>query len=388
MVQQSKPHPDLGVLSRNHLQLLLDAIKAMGYRTIGPIVKNSAITLDELDRVEELPVGWMDAQESAGYRLQERRDAALFGYVVGPESLKRFLYPPEQRLSEATRTRNGWKIEEAEREVQPLAFLGVRPCDLHALAALDKVLLAGEYADSGYKLRRENTMLIAVNCGNPSGTCFCTSMGTGPKAESGYDLALTEIIQNGGHYFVVEIGSKKGEELLARIPHDTASQQQASDADSVTAGAVKKMGKSLDTSGLHDLLFRSIEHAQWKDVGTRCLTCGNCTMVCPTCFCSTVEDYTSLDGVAAQRTRKRDSCYTMEYSYIHGGSVRYSPAARYRQWLMHKFATWIDQYGTFGCVGCGRCITWCPAGIDVTEELRIIRVSEILDTMSASTKES
>jgi len=388
MVQQSKPHPDLAVLPRKNLQLLLEAIKAMGYRMVGPIVRNGAITLEELDRVEELPVGWTDSQEASTYRLQERRDAAIFGHAVGPESLNRFLYPPEQRLSEATRSRNGWKIADADRQVQPLAFLGVRSCDLCALGALDKVLMEGEYADSGYKSRRENIMTIAVNCGNPSGTCFCTSMGTGPKAESGYDLALTEIVESDNHYFVVEIGSKKGEELIARIPHDTASPQQAASADAVTAGAVKKMGRSLDTSGLHELLLRNIEHAQWKDVGTRCLTCGNCTMVCPTCFCSTVEDFTSLDGAAAQRTRKRDSCYTMEYSYIHGGSVRYSPAARYRQWLMHKFATWIDQYGTFGCVGCGRCITWCPAGIDVTEELRIIRVSEILDTMSASTKES
>jgi sulfhydrogenase subunit beta (sulfur reductase) len=360
----------------------------MGDRIIGPVVRNNAIILDEIDRAEDLPTGWTDTQESSTYRLQKQRDSAVFGFAVGPQSWKNLLYPPEQQLTEATRTKNGWKINATDGKAAQWAFLGVRPRDLHALAALDNVLMEGEYADQGYKTRREITVVIAVNCANPSGTCFCTSMGTGPKAESGFDLSLTEIIDTKGHDFVVEIGSKRGEEIMSRIPHETANQGQIEDVQVVMTHAVKKMGGSLDTSGMPDLLYRNIEHAQWKDTGSRCLTYGNCTMVCPTCFCSTVEDYTSLDGGAASRHRKRDSCFTMDYSYIHGGSVRYSPSARYRQWLMHKFATWIDQYGTFGCVGCGRCITWCPAGIDVTEELRIIRVSEILDTMSASTKES
>jgi sulfhydrogenase subunit beta (sulfur reductase) len=360
----------------------------MGDRIIGPVVRNNAIILDEIDRAEDLPTGWTDTQESSTYRLQKQRDSAVFGFAVGPQSWKNFLYPPEQQLTEATRTKNGWKINATDGKAAQWAFLGVRPRDLHALAALDNVLMEGEYADQGYKTRREITVVIAVNCANPSGTCFCTSMGTGPKAESGFDLSLTEIIDTKGHDFVVEIGSKRGEEIMSRIPHETANQGQIEDVQVVMTHSVKKMGGSLDTSGMPDLLYRNIEHAQWKDTGSRCLTYGNCTMVCPTCFCSTVEDYTSLDGGAASRHRKRDSCFTMDYSYIHGGSVRYSPSARYRQWLMHKFATWIDQYGTFGCVGCGRCITWCPAGIDVTEELRIIRVSEILDTMSASTKES
>ena len=133
------------------------------------------------------------------------------------------------------------------------------------------------------------------------------------------------------------------------------------------------MGREMNTDGIHDLLLANLEHPRWEEVAGRCLTCGNCTMVCPTCFCTSVEDTSDLAGVSAERSRRWDSCFTMDFSYIHGGSVRASPKSRYRQWMTHKLATWWDQFGSSGCVGCGRCITWCPVGIDITEEVRAIR---------------
>jgi sulfhydrogenase subunit beta (sulfur reductase) len=136
------------------------------------------------------------------------------------------------------------------------------------------------------------------------------------------------------------------------------------------------MGRTLDTADIKALLYRNYEHPRWDNAAARCLTCGNCTMVCPTCFCTTVEDVTDLKGEHAERWQKWDSCFTMDFSYIHGGIIRSSPKARYRQWMTHKLATWIDQFGTSGCVGCGRCITWCPVAIDITEEVRAIRESE------------
>ena len=108
----------------------------------------------------------------------------------------------------------------------------------------------------------------------------------------------------------------------------------------------------------------------------RCLTCGNCTLVCPTCFCTNVEDVGDLTGDHAERWRVWDTCFSVDYSYIHGGSVRPSGRARYRQWLTHKLATWHDQFDSSGCVGCGRCITWCPVGIDITQEVAAIRETE------------
>jgi ferredoxin len=217
--------------------------------------------------------------------------------------------------------------------------------------------------------------VVAVNCFEPGGTCFCVSMGTGPKAEQGYDLALTELLE-GGHRFLVEAGSERGAEILAGLPHRPAEPSDHAAAEASVSAAAERMGRTLDAADLRDLLARNLEHPRWDEVAERCLTCGNCTLVCPTCFCTTVEDHSDLTGAEAERVRLWDSCFSVDYSYIHGGSIRPSGRSRYRQWLTHKFGTWHDQFGSSGCVGCGRCITWCPVGIDVTEELAAIRATE------------
>jgi ferredoxin len=198
-------------------------------------------------------------------------------------------------------------------------------------------------------------------------------MNTGPKATSGFDLALTEIIDDGRHYFTVDVGSDAGREIMGEVSHDAAGAEEHSAASETIHRAAAQMGRSLDASGTKELLQSSHNHPRWEEVAARCLACGNCTMVCPTCFCSTVEDTTSLDGERAERVRNWDSCFTLDFSYVHGGNVRPSTSSRYRQWLTHKLANWIDQFGTSGCVGCGRCITWCPVGIDITEEVKAIR---------------
>jgi formate hydrogenlyase subunit 6/NADH:ubiquinone oxidoreductase subunit I len=249
---------------------------------------------------------------------------------------------------------------------------------LHAIAVQDKVFMNGKYVDPVYKSRRENIFIVAVNCGQAGGACFCVSMNTGPQATSGFDLALTEVLQNDRHYFVVEVGSEQGAAILRDVPHQTASEAEKAVVEKIVANTTAQMGRSLNTIGIKDLLYRNAEHPRWDEVATRCLSCANCTMVCPTCFCTTVEDVTDLTGEHAERWRKWGSCFTMDFSYIHGGSVRPSVKARYRQWLTHKLASWIDQFGVSGCVGCGRCITWCPAGIDITEEVRAIRDSETI----------
>lgn len=375
--------PDPVILQRENFQQLLDVIIAKKYKIAGPKIKDGAVILDEILKTEDLPIGWSDSQESATYRLIERGDRALFRYALGPQSWKKFLYPSVQKLYEAHRTQNGWKISSTKEPKLKFAFLGVRPCEIEAINALDRVFREGEYSDPGYKKRRQNTLIIAVNCGVAGGTCFCASMDTGPKAKSGFDLALTEVLENEEHYFVVEVGTKLGAEIVKEIEHTRAGQEQLDKAQSISAAASDQMGRELDTSDLYVLLSRSSEHPQWKDIASRCLTCGNCTMVCPTCFCSTVEDYTDLQGKEAVRVRRWDSCFTMDYSYIHGGSVRYSAEARYRQWLTHKFANWLEQFGTFGCVGCGRCITWCPAAIDITEEIKAIGKNQTFEKKTA-----
>jgi sulfhydrogenase subunit beta (sulfur reductase) len=355
------------------LSALIPALERRGYQVVGPVVRDGAITCDTLEKFEDLPAGWGDEQEASRYRLRKRDDGALFGYVCGAQGWKRFLHPPEVRIFEGSRDDGTFKILGNRPKPPRYAFLGVRACELEAIRRQDRVFLGDRYLDPGYQARREHALLIAVNCTEPGGTCFCASMGTGPRAGAGFDLALTEMIEGDRHYFVVETGSQEGAEILAELEQRAARPEETEAAKRAVEEAAAHMGRTLDMDGVRDLLFENFEHPRWDRVAARCLSCANCTMVCPTCFCTTVEDVTDVPGEHAERWRKWDSCFTDGFSYIHGGSVRLSVKSRYRQWLTHKFAAWFDQFGTAGCVGCGRCITWCPGRIDVTEEIAAIR---------------
>ena len=358
------------------LQALIDALAGRGYEVLGPAVRDGAIVYDTITRVAELPAGWTDHQDAGRYRLERRDDGALFGFAVGPQSWKRFLHPPVETLWTMRQGDEGVTISSAATTVPKLAFLGVRACEIHAIAIQDRVFREGPYPDTAYAMRRQDAFIVAVNCAQAGGTCFCVSMQTGPKASSGFDLALTELLDGDSHHFLVEVGSDAGAELLERVPHHPASDAQRAAAEAVVARAASQMGRSLDTDGIKQLLQSNLDHPRWDEVAQRCLSCGNCTMVCPTCFCTTVEDHSDLTGTSAERVRKWDSCFTMDFSYLHGGSVRSTARSRYRQWMTHKLASWFDQFGTSGCVGCGRCITWCPVGIDITQEAAAIRSTQ------------
>jgi ferredoxin len=358
------------------LQALIEVLGRRGYRVIGPTLRDQAIVYDDIADVAALPRGWSDEQDGGRYRLVERGDGALFGYAVGPHSWKKFLHPPVQRLWRAERQEGGLRVLPEPAVEERLAFIGVRSCELHAIAIQDRVLQAGAHADPHYRARRQGTFLVAVNCGKAGGTCFCVSMGTGPKAEGGFDLALTEIAGPQAHGFVVEAGTEAGRAVLDELPRQPASAAEIASADQAVAATAAAMGREMPAAEVPALLMRNLEHPRWDEVAERCLSCANCTMVCPTCFCTSVEDASDLAGAESSRSRRWDSCFTMDYSYIHGGSVRPSTRSRYRQWMTHKLATWHEQFGSSGCVGCGRCITWCPVGIDITEEVRAIRDSE------------
>jgi ferredoxin len=367
--------PATAVVGPDALEALVDSLRARGFRVLGPTVRDGAIVYDDLESAADLPVGWAETQEAGTYRLERREDDARFGFAVGPHSWKQFLFPARVRLWRARRQNGGFEVEEEPHEDAPLALIGVRSCELHGIEIQDRVFLGGSFTDADYAARRRDLLVVAVNCFEPGGTCFCVSMGTGPKAESGYDLALTEIL-DGEHRFLVETGTERGAELLAGLDSREATDADLGAAGRAVAGAAERMGRTFDPTDLRGLLAQTLEHERWDEVASRCLTCGNCTLVCPTCFCSSVEDTTDLTGEHAERTRSWDSCFSVEHSYLHGGSIRPSGRSRYRQWLTHKFGTWHDQFGSSGCVGCGRCITWCPVGIDVTEELTALRGGE------------
>ncbi|HVB73005.1 MAG TPA: 4Fe-4S dicluster domain-containing protein [Ktedonobacteraceae bacterium] len=376
MTTQALQVHDRLCLEREHFQHLFASLQARGFQVVGPTLREHAIVYDTLTSVDDLPVGYTDEQNGGSYRLKKRRDRALFGYNVGPHSWKQFLHPPLTRLWQAERKDGGFQIIPERQQPEKLALFGVRSCELHAIAIQDRVFTHAHYKDPIYASRRENVCIIAVNCGQAGGTCFCVSMQTGPEATGGFDLALTEVLDEARHFFVIEVGTDLGATILQDVPCRAASEDDLRLAGAVVANAAAQMGRSMDTSDIKGLLYRNLDHPRWENVASRCLTCGNCTMVCPTCFCTTVEDTTDLAGTQAERWRRWDSCFTMDFSYIAGGSIRASSKSRYRQWMTHKLASWIDQFGTSGCVGCGRCITWCPVGIDITEEVRAIRKSE------------
>ncbi len=372
------------VIGVDGLDTLISVLEHDGHEVIGPRQSDHAIIFDRITSSADLPAGWLDEQNAGSYRLVRAAGDALFAHVVGPHSWKRYLYPPTQKLWHAEKTEHGMTVvSDFAEERKPYAFLGVRACELAAMRVQDKVFGydpidhpdGQTYVDPGYADRRRRALIVAVNCGRAASTCFCVSMDTGPKAKDGYDLALTELTGDSRHEFLVEVGSRRGRALLGRLPHRPVEIADTKAAKAAVARAVAQNRRALVPEAAA-VLKANRDHTRWDEVAKRCLSCANCTMVCPTCFCSTMEDSTVLDGSSATRTRKWDSCFTMDFSYIHGGSVRRETRSRYRQWMTHKLSTWHEQFGTSGCTGCGRCIAWCPVGIDITEETRAIRDSQ------------
>lgn len=374
---ESETYPHMKTIDKSSLDNIISILKQEGYIVVGPMIKDGAIVYDEISGTPDMPVGWGDVQEAGTYSLVKRNDDAIFGYAVGPQSWKKFLFPPKLKLWAAERTGKGFELAAADENIPKYAFIGVRACELKAILIQDKVFDNGMFADSYYNNIRKNIFIAAVNCTVSSNTCFCVSMHTGPKVKDGYDIALTEVINDNEHYFTLEEGSPKGCALTAKLESKSATGDEEKAAEEAINMAVHGMTRKLNTEGIKELLYGNHNSPVWDDVAARCLTCANCTMVCPTCFCSNVEDTTDLTGDHAERWRKWDSCFSLDYSKVAGGNFRTSPKARYRQWMTHKLASWIDQFGTSGCVGCGRCITWCPVGIDITKEAEKIRVTDL-----------
>jgi len=358
---------DVALLDAAGLHRLVEVLIERGYRVVGPTLRDNAIVLDELESAADLPRGWGVEVAPGHYRLRRRDDGAAFGHSSGPQSWKQFLHPPRRRLWSGTR--DGFGSTEADEEVPRYAFLGVRGCDLAAIATLDRVLGRGQFPDNSFVKRHRQIFVVAVNCTEPGGLCFCASMGTGPAAGPGYDLSLTERCDGDAVNYLVDVGTQDGADVLAALPHRAASNAEISSSRADVEAASHRMGRQMPDTNLRDLLVRSRESPQWEEVASRCLTCGNCTMVCPTCYCTSTEDISDLTGQHAERWQHWASCYQFDFTYIHGGSVRQSGASRYRHWLTHKLGTWHDQFDMSGCVGCGRCIAWCPTGIDITEEM-------------------
>jgi NAD(P)H-flavin reductase/NAD-dependent dihydropyrimidine dehydrogenase PreA subunit len=353
-------------LARSDLDALVQALREAGRRVIAPTVRDGAIVYDEIESAGQLPAGWRDEQSAGSYRLAERSDDRVFGYTVGPTSWKRFTFPPELLIATAHKAAFGF--EQPAPDAPPLAFLGVRACEIAALGVQDRVFLGGDFVDEDYRARRNAALVVAVQCTSSSSTCFCTSMGTGPEIHGGFDILLTEIEAG----FVVQAGTPAGTAIVAKLPTRRASHAESGAAIDSVEGVRTALGTTLPIEGINERLRDQLDNPRWAQVAERCVECGNCTMVCPTCFCTAVVERSDMEGKRSTSTRLWDSCFDAGFARVAGGDFRARPRDRYRQWLNHKFSTWMDQFGSFGCVGCGRCIAWCPVRIDVREELQAI----------------
>jgi len=348
---------------------LLDALRRRGYQCVGPQVKEGGIVYAPLTSVDDLPRGVNDQQSPGEYRLRDSGGARCFAWANGAQALKPLLFAPRETLWRVERGEDGHiHFRETLPAVSAIAVIGVRACDLAALRIQDKIFLQGAHPDPYYAARRGGLFLVAVNCSHPAQTCFCASTGDGPSAVDGYDLVLDELDEG----FLVAAGSDTGAALLDDLTLAVTSDAQRRAVERQHAVAVQAQTRRLPSRNLRDALFANLEHPRWQEVADRCLSCGNCTMVCPTCFCHAEQDQAQLDGASSEHQREWDSCFTQGHSYIHGLTIRADTRSRYRQWLTHKLGSWHDQFDTSGCVGCGRCISWCPVGIDITEEVSAI----------------
>ncbi|HEY8869282.1 MAG TPA: 4Fe-4S dicluster domain-containing protein, partial [Candidatus Limnocylindrales bacterium] len=356
-------------LLRQRLGELVSALGTDGRRVIGPVVRDGTIVLDEIDRAEELPIGWTLDHTPGRVSLQPRQDRRAFGFSVPGMSWKQFTLPPRVDSLSVQRAADGAvRVQVVAAEPEPIAFLGARACELAALAIQDRVLGEGPAADPDYAARRADVVIAAVECAVAGRTCFCTSMGSGPEITGGADLVLSEL----GDGFVVRTTSPAGTRLIAGLALPVARDDQIDQAAAQVGSVRAAIGDPVATDGLPGRLLANLAHPRWAEVAERCLACGNCTAVCPTCFCTRLAIRSDLDGTESVAERTLDSCFTEGFASVAGGNFRPAHADRYRQWLTHKFATWWDQFGTAGCVGCGRCIAWCPVGIDVRQELAVI----------------
>ena len=366
------------------LDNLIARLRDDGYRVIGPTVRDAAVVLDEIHAADQLPSGWGVDAAPGRYRLRRRSDRSAFATSAGPQSWKRFLHPPRSLLWTGERSADGSvSVTEPADDGVRLALVGVRPCDLRALGVQRRVFGPG----SAYAKRLNDAFIVAVNCTEPSEVCFCVSAGGGPRAGEDADLILTELTEPGAVRYVAEAASAAGSAILDSLPHSDAPADDVLLAHDRIAAAERRMtrpdARSLPDTNLPAMLARAVASPQWEDVASRCLTCGNCTLVCPTCFCTSVVDTTDVTGDHAERWSHWASCFDIDYSEMHGGAARTSAASRYRQWLTHKFGTWTAQFGESGCVGCGRCIAWCPAGIDVTAELTALAATSAIEPEAA-----
>lgn len=371
------------VIAAADLQQLFDACIESGWRIIAPTVRDSTVILDDVCKIDELPIGLWDEQDAGSYRLGSAPVSCYFGCTISAQAWKSFVYPARQKIWSARKQGQSWTYTSEIGDTQKLALIGVRGCDLHALAIQHHV------REKHGIIAATRPLIVTVDCARAVSTCFCDAMGTGPAGTGpGVDLRLAEIFRpDGKHIFAIQVVSERGREIIKRVKTSSYDLLVWQQMEKQLKEVVASQQRTMDTQDLPAILADRSDDPYWDEIAQRCLSCANCTMVCPTCFCNSVEDTTDIKGEHTERWLRWDSCFSLDFSYVHPKNVRQSTKARYRQWLTHKLGYWVEQFGSSGCVGCGRCITWCPVGIDLTQAVAKLRQSGRSEENSAKSSE-
>jgi ferredoxin len=360
---------------RDALSGLIQNLRRQGFTVVGPSLSDGVVRLAEVGDLGDLASGILDVQGPGTYTVSFG-SPLVFLSVNGPDSPKEYLHPSGVELLKLAEKSDGVDVVSVFHSNKKYAFVGIRPCDLRGVEVMDRTMMVPGFEDPIYSSLRRGAVFVVANCTRAGNNCFCTSMGSGPVADQGYDLAITELPEK----LLLDI-PEESSSLLEGIETTPATEEDLRMAREMVRHTREQMAKRIERENPSELMREQTDSPVWKTTAERCLACGNCTMVCPTCFCNVTEDRTDIKDGSVSRVRLWDSCLTKEFTYSAGGNPRQERIARYRQFVMHKFAYWPEQFGVYGCVGCGRCITWCPVGIDITET-----VNGILRGRSAGTE--
>lgn len=248
-------------------------------------------------------------------------------------------------------------IEEPDLPNENRIIFGMRPCDAKSLVILDKVFLSEEYQDPFYKARRDNTIIISLVCQEPGLGCFCSN----PFSKDGTDIMLVEL----GEKYLVELVTAKGEQAF----QDAVSSVINSSVNKELEDLVDKLNQEIASTELTEELEIIFEDTLWEELQEKCLNCGACSFLCPTCHC-----FDLTDDQQGQKIRSWDSCMFSSFTkQASGHNPRPSGTERLRQRVMHKFKYFPEKYGILACVGCGRCVEKCPVNLDLRQVLLRIR---------------
>jgi len=330
---------------------LIEVLKAYGYVTYGYKVSRGAVIFDELRNLEDMPLKYRDVQGPGSYRLIEGN-----GVRHSFASPKEVIHPARQELFNVDS--NGG-VSYPPIESKKIALVGIKSCDLASIKVMDRILSN----DDSYNARRKEALTIVEECINPGDTCFCGSLGTGPYVSEDFDLAYARIDDD---HVLFKYGSRVGLNLVKRLGLKPASEELVNTYSSLMSEAKEKTSPlKFGLSDIENSMLKSMSDVDlWKKLSEKCVGCANCNLVCPTCFCTEFLDDLKLDN-SASRVRFWVGCLSYVYGLVAGTHFRPELYMRYRHFVLHKFLFYRKQIGLVGCVGCGRCITWCPVGIDL-----------------------